>query len=108
MVFRITFDERSVYFDKYAIFRNQYVVKKLCKGFVEEANKRGYFYLNQAYEFFGIPWDAAIDNPCFSNAMISWVKEDNGDYGIVISGNNEKGERNSDEQRRSDDAQRVS
>lgn len=30
------FDERSVYYDKYAIFRNQYVVKKLCKDFVEE------------------------------------------------------------------------
>lgn len=108
MFVKIPFDERSCYYDKYAIFRNQYIVKKLCKGFVDEANKRGYFYLNQAYEFFGIPWDFPSDNPCFSIAMVSWVKEDNGDYGIVISGNNEKGERNSDDQRRSDDAQRVS
>lgn len=97
MVTKILFDERSVYYDKYAIFRNQYVVKKLCKDFVEEVNKRGYFYLNQAYEFFGIPWDTGNDNPCFSVAMISWVKEDNGEYGIVISGNNEKGEDNNDD-----------
>ena len=62
MVTKILFDERSVYYDKYAIFRNQYVVKKLCKDFVEEVNKRGYFYLNQAYEFFGIPWDTG-DRP---------------------------------------------
>lgn len=98
MVVKIIFDERSVHFDKYAIFRNQYVVKKLCKGFVEEANKRGYFYLNQAYEYFGIPWNSTSDNPCFSIAMVSWVKEDNGNYGIVISGNNEKGEHDGDEQ----------
>lgn len=98
MVIKIVFDEKSDYFDKYAIFRNQYVIKKLCKDFAWEVNKRGYFYLNQAYEFFGIPWNPASDNPCFSIAMISWVKEDDGNYGIVISGNNEKGERNSDEQ----------
>lgn len=108
MVTKIFFDERSVYYDKYAIFRNQYVVKKLCKDFVEEVNKRGYFYLNQAYEFFGIPWDTRSDNPCFSVAMISWVKEDNGEYGIVISGNNEKGENYSDDNGRGIDAQGVS
>lgn len=108
MFIKISFDERSSYYDKYAIFRNQFVVKKLCKDFVEEADKRGYFYLNQAYEFFGMPWNPVSDNPCFSVAMISWVKEDDGEYGIVISGNNEKGENDSDEQRRSDDAQRVS
>lgn len=76
--------------------RNQYVVKKLCKDFVEEVNKRGYFYLNQAYEFFRIPWDISRDNPCFSLAIASFVKEDNGDYWIVISENNEKGEDNND------------
>lgn len=108
MVYKIQFDERSTYYDKYAIFRNQFVVKNLCKVFVDKMNCQGYFYLNQLYEFFGIPWDMTIDNPCFSNAIISWVKEDDGNYGIVISGNNEKGERNSDDQRRSEDAQRVS
>ena len=108
MVTNIFFDERSVYYDKYAIFRNQYVVKKLCKDSVEEVNKRGYFYLNQAYEFGGISWDTENDNPCFSVAMISWVKEDNGEYRIVISGNNEKGEDNNDDNGRSIDAQGVS
>lgn len=62
----------------------------------EEVNKRGYFYLNRVYEFLGIPWDTGSDNPCFSVATISWAKEDNDEYGIVISGNNEKGEDNND------------
>lgn len=98
MVYKIPFDERSAHYDKYAIFRNQFVIKKLCKDFVEKSNNRGYFYMNQLYEFFGIPWNTSIKNPCFSISIISWVKEDDGAYWIVISGNNDKGERNSDEQ----------
>ena len=62
----------------------------------EEVNKRGYFYLNQVYEFFGIPWNPSSDNPYFSVAIANFVKKDNGNYGIVISGNNEKGEDDND------------
>lgn len=108
MVYKIPFDERSIHYDKYAIFRNQFVVKKLCKDFVEESNSRGYFYLNQLYEFFGMPWDTSSENPCFSISMISWVIEDNGGYWIVVSGNNEKGEHDNDQCGRSEDAQGVS
>lgn len=108
MVYKIQFDERSAHYDKYAIFRNQFVIKKLCKDFVEKMNRQGYFYLNQLYEFFSMPWDTSSENPCFLVSMISWVKEDDGSYWIVVSGSNKKGEIDNDQCRRSDDAQRVS
>lgn len=85
MVAKVQFDERSGYFDKTSLFRNQYLVRKLCKGFADEADKRGYFYLNQLYEYLHIPWDISNENPVFANACICWDKKDYGTYDIVVA-----------------------
>lgn len=49
---------------------------------------RGYLYLNQIYENFGVKWDPKKENTCWTNDQYSTVNaeiKDFMDYGVIVN-----------------------
>lgn len=66
ITYKMLFDVRSPYWNKDEEFRFMFV-RQQDHYFNELLRARGYVYLNQIHESFGVKWNPKNENLCFTN-----------------------------------------
>lgn len=65
MEFKFVFDENSPCYDKMNDDVNLMVVKYRAMYLCDLLKAKGYLYMNEIYEQFGVKWNPEGNNPCF-------------------------------------------